>query len=84
MNKNDFIEAASRERINPRYYSLDGGLVDNTYCIDSVPVGGWVVYFSERGSRWEERVFDSESDALTYMLARLIAEPHSRLPVLDE
>ena len=84
MNKSEFVEAAARERIDSRAYSLDGGLVDNALCVDTSVDGSWVVYFSERGSRWDERSFDTEFDALEYMLAKLVADPSVRLRELDD
>jgi len=46
-------------------YSLTGGLPNETYCIEEVD-GNWHVYYSERGTRTGNRVFDNEQEACDY------------------
>jgi hypothetical protein len=63
--------------IDPQSYSLDGGLPAETYVL-AQEAGGWVVYYSERGSRMEPTFFDAEDEACDYLLLRLTEDPTTR------
>jgi hypothetical protein len=41
------------------------------FCMDQLPLGRWVVYWAERGSRGSERFFDDEGDACEEMFRLL-------------
>ncbi len=53
-------------------YSLYGtGAQADGFCLDQLPLGRWVVYFAERGSRGSEHVFDDEGEACRELFSRL-------------
>jgi hypothetical protein len=53
-------------------YSLYGtGSQAEGFCLDQLPLGRWVVYFAERGSRGSECVFDDEGQACEELFRRL-------------
>lgn len=51
--------------------TFDGPGLGECYAVEHGPKG-WAVYYSERGTRADERAFDSESDALRYLLGWII------------
>lgn len=58
--------------VSPGIYSLYGtGHQAEGSCLDQLPLGGWVVYFAERGARSSERFFDDEGDACADLFGRL-------------
>ena len=69
--------------VPPGEYSLYGtGNQAEGYCMDQLPLGRWVVYFAERGSRGSERCYDDEGDACGELFRRLKEEglvPHDAL-----
>lgn len=67
MDKAELARVLQEDGYRPTAYSLDGGLRDDTLCLDEVH-GKWVVYYSERGQRWNEREFSSEDAACQYFL----------------
>lgn len=65
------------EHFNRRWYSLDGGSPNDTLCIDSE--GNRLVdYYSERGTRFDEAAYASETEACAELLERLRALPESQ------
>jgi len=81
MNKEELKRVLDSEGFNSRVYSLDGGLSNDTLCLSNEG-GRWGVYYTERGIRFSEEWFDSESDACQCLLRRLRDLPASetRLP----
>jgi hypothetical protein len=81
MNKIELRQLLDTEGFNPKVYSLDDGLPNDCLCI-SGGAGRWCVYYSERGSSFDEQCFDSEDDACAELLRRLRKLPLSqtRLP----
>lgn len=77
MNRSDLVSAAQREGIRASAYSLDGGLPPERYVL-ALGEGGWSVYYSERGLRREEHHFDTEDEACSYLLLRLVEDPTTR------
>ena len=71
MNKKEFIKAAKKKRIPDFLHNIDGkGRDDERFCI--VPDNGkWNVYYAERGCKTTDLYFDTESEALEYMLKEL-------------
>ncbi|MBV1910613.1 MAG: hypothetical protein KUG78_15025 [Kangiellaceae bacterium] len=53
--------------INNNSYSMDDSTANEKYCVFD-NYGKWSVYYSERGNRNNEKIFDSESDALEYFV----------------
>ena len=82
MNRAILRAALERARVNPRNYSLEGGLPNDAVCLEARPDGRWAVYYSERGSQFDYVEFSSEEAACSYMLGLLVSEPSARLPDL--
>lgn len=78
MNRNE-LETTLRERkVSPLAYFLGGGLPNEKYTLDQAP-GKWSVYYSERGQKREERVFDNEDAACRYLLQLLLSDSTTRI-----
>ena len=70
MNRIELEKALQEKAINPRAYSLGGGLPNEQYVL-AEEEGKWLVYYSERGQRSGLKVFDSEDSACRYFLKEL-------------
>lgn len=70
MNRIELKELLIYENIPSNSYSLDGGLLNDTLCIDKTK-RGWIVYYTERGVKYEEMGFPSEEDACFYFYERI-------------
>jgi hypothetical protein len=62
MKKNELKNALVAEGIRSMYYSLEGGLPDNALCL-SYEKNIWIIYYSERGQRFDIEEFESEEAA---------------------
>ncbi len=74
MDKKEFVKVAKRKGIPNFLYNIDGeGRDDERFCLvtDS---GKWNVYYAERGCKTTDLYFDTESEALEYMLKELSEE----------
>lgn len=67
MNIKD-LQAKLANSVPRRFYSLNGGFQNDTYCIERLKGGRWRTYFSERGTRSEVEQFDTEATACEYFL----------------
>ena len=77
MNRAEMQALLDAERVRRDSYSYDGSVPDECLCL--LPVaGGWTVFNSERGGRTGERVFETEDEACTFMVNRLIAASGNR------
>lgn len=72
MNLQELEDKLIEYKIPEEYYSLNGGLPDSRVCVELGKDGRWYTYDSERGSRYDVRVFDSEDEACHDMIRRLI------------
>ena len=77
MNCDELREILDREGIDPNAYDLRGGQPNEKYTIES-GVGGWFVYYSERGKRTDEAFFATEETACQNLLERLLRDPSTR------
>ena len=73
------MQAISDNRIDPRSFTLDGGLPPEAYVFAAPPNGTWLVYYSERGMQTGLRTFTSEGKALDYLLQELLGDPSTRI-----
>jgi len=82
MDKAELKQVLDAERFDPKVSSLDGGLPNDRVCL-SAEAGRWYVYYSERGSRFDEECYPSEREACADLLRRLRELPPSqtRLPL---
>ena len=72
VTREQFADRLSALGVPPGSYSLYGtGRQAEGHCVDQLPLGRWVVYFAERGSRESERFFDDEGDACAELFRRL-------------
>lgn len=79
MNRAE-LEILLRDRkVSPLAYCLGGGLPNEKYTLDQTGAK-WSVYYSERGQKSGERVFDSEDAACRYLLQLLTNDPSTRIP----
>lgn len=67
MNKEKLRSTLLNKGISRSYYSLEGGLPNEKFCLDCEN-GKWIVYYSERGIRTGIRYFDSEDEGCDYLL----------------
>jgi hypothetical protein len=80
MNRNELQEALCREHIKSTYYSLEAENFDPNEALCLRQEGNeWLVYYSERGLQTGKRSFQSESEACTYMLEQLQADPTAKV-----
>jgi hypothetical protein len=77
MNRDELRQILQDEGIRDDAYSLDGGLHDDRLTIDQVG-DKWVVYYSERGKRWDEREFADEDSACRRLLQMLRSDRAAR------
>ena len=74
MTREQFLQAASDNRIDTRWFTLDGGLPPEQFVFAAPGNGTWLVYYSERGLQTGLRTFTSEGEALDYLLQELLDE----------
>ncbi|HEX7661251.1 MAG TPA: hypothetical protein VF444_17400 [Pseudonocardiaceae bacterium] len=67
MTRSDLKDILDGKGVKEGAYSLYGGISEDTLCIDE-NYGTWSVYYAERGTRWDEKKFDSEDAACRYFL----------------
>ena len=67
MNKENLQLMFNELKVNPLSYTLSGGLPNEKYVIDQ-GIGKWSVYYSEKGQKNNEKVFETEHEACQYML----------------
>lgn len=65
MNKQELKKWLEEENVREENYSLEGGLRNDTICLDEFN-GRWKVYYTERGVEYDVRYFHNESDACDY------------------
>ncbi len=70
MNKSELIKLLKKINIPTSHYSLDGELLSDRMIIYNSYEKWIVFYLDERGNRNEEKEFDSESKALSYLYER--------------
>lgn len=78
MNRTKLRYVLDSHGIDPEAYSLSGGHPNEKYAIEQ-GVGGWFVYYSERGKRTDEVFFGTEDAACRELLKRLTEDPTTRL-----
>jgi hypothetical protein len=78
MMRTDLESLLARERVRPDAYSLHGDVRDECLCL--LPeLGGWAVFYVERGGRTGPRHFETESEACDFMATRVLADSGNRL-----
>jgi hypothetical protein len=81
MNREELKKALDKEGVNPHYYSLNGlagGPYDGTSILEKEG-NKWLVYYFERGSKWDMQIFLTEDEACRYMFRILTRSPLTRI-----
>jgi hypothetical protein len=78
VNRTELQKILVERKLSPLAYSLDGGLPNEKYVLERV-VQKWSVYYSERGQRSGEEVFETEDAACQYMLKLLANDSSTRV-----
>lgn len=79
MTLDEFHSIIEQWRIDTRSFTLTGGLPPEKLVLEKQADGTWTVYYSERGQMNDLKRYDSESEALTDLLRRLVEDPTTRL-----
>lgn len=66
MNKEELAERLKKENVPSDWYSLNGGLPSEAYCLD-YNNNQWETYYSERGKKDPLKSFDNEAEACTFL-----------------
>ena len=83
MNRSGLIAALDAAHVSASSYWLDGGLPSERYCIEK-RTSGWAVYYSERGQRTGETLFEEEDEACGEIYRMLLADPTTRIGLLGK
>ena len=78
MNKSELLQGLKDLKINPDAYAVTGGSPSETYVLSDEGYGKWAVYYSERGGRNNEMLFQSESAACDELYRRVTSDPSTR------
>lgn len=70
MTKSELLQRLRAENVPEQYYSLDGGLPPERYCLARSRTG-WEVYYSERGEKSWLKEFASEHEACEHLYKEL-------------
>ena len=65
------------ENVDPAAYSLDGGTPSEAYVLER-RCAEWAVYYSERGLRSSEVVFQTEDEACSHLLDLMLRDETTR------
>lgn len=71
MKKDELKKALENKGIPKELYNLDGiGRTDERFCLQCN--NKWEVYFSERGIKTTDLIFDTEEEACQYIFKALV------------
>ena len=71
MNREEVQRTLKDKGISEDMYSLNGGLPNESYCLEKGK-DVWEVYYSERGVKTSLRLFDTEDEACQHLLKRVV------------
>ena len=74
-------EVLDAEQVDPAAYSLEGGMPSEAYVLDP-RAADLTVYYSERGLRSDEVVFQTENEACSYLLDLVLSDDNQGAPVI--
>jgi hypothetical protein len=84
MNRFELRDALLAAGVRTDAFSIDDGLVNDTYCLAATPDGRWQVYYTERGEISILGDFDDEGEACAFMFNPLCAEPMVRVDYVPD
>ena len=70
MTRTEFLELCNKQNILPDLVHFENSVIDGYYVLKNYH--RWEVFYRERGKDYDCIGFPSESDALIYLLERLI------------
>jgi len=73
------IELKKIEGISPRAYSLYGPLGDEYRYVLEERFDTWFVYYTERGDKINEQIFNNEGEVCRYLLIKLQKSPMAKI-----
>lgn len=71
MNIKELKKLLDEKGVSPNRYSLNGGLENDTLCIEKASYR-WIVYYTERGNKYDEIGFCNENEACIYFYNLII------------
>lgn len=71
VTKYELAELLRQEKVPDDWYSLEGGLPSERWCI-AYSSKGWEVYYSERGIKTELQTFHTEHEACLNLYSRIM------------
>jgi|APSaa5957512622_1039677.scaffolds.fasta_scaffold193164_1 hypothetical protein len=71
MDRQELADILTAHQIPRSAYSLSGGVPSEAHCLSKESNGTWCVYYSERGRRSAEAVFELEGEACECLLTRI-------------
>ncbi len=80
MKTHDLVIELKKNNVSPRAYSIYGQTdlpVDEQYVLNKSG-NNWVLYYSEKGERLEQKIFEVEDEACRYFLNWLLKYPETR------
>lgn len=77
MDRETLKALLDAEDVDPTAYSLDGGMPFEAYVLERRS-SEWAVYYSERGLRSSEVVFETEDDACAHLLDLVLRDSTTR------
>jgi hypothetical protein len=77
MNRDELQSVLEKNQVAPIAYSLGGGLPNEKYVLDQ-GIDKWSVYYSERGQKSGERIFNTEDAACQYIQKLLMNDLSTR------
>ncbi len=78
MNREELKRQLEANGVDPEAYYFGSGFPNEKYVLAQELSGKWSVYFSERGERAGDRSFDSENEACSFFLERILRDPTTR------
>lgn len=82
IDRRGFETRVRAEDVSPDAFSI-GEDKDEMYCVLPGVSGGYMVYYSERGHRRDEKTYSDEASALEDLLTRVLSDPTTRVAYRD-
>ena len=71
MTRSEFMEFLIEHNINKDLICFDNEIHDDAFCIRNQG-DRWIVFYFERGAEFHHHSFSSESDALIYLMQKMM------------
>lgn len=77
MDVGGLLARLRAERISPLAYAVNE-VRDDACCLFETSSGDWLVFYSQRGHRYEQRAFVTESAACEHLLHMVLSDETTR------